>query len=82
MKGKWKKGMVVGKDCNSQPIRVGDTVLLNVQYVRYGDWHEENWECRVLGKPKKTIMPLLQRISDGWIVGNFFDPESDIEVSK
>ena len=80
-KGKWKRGMVVGKDCNSQPIRVGDTVLLNVQCVRYGEWHEENWECEVMGKPEGEP-PILRRLLDDWIVNLDFDPESDIEVSK
>ena len=81
-KGKWKRGMCVGADCNLHPIRVGDTVRLRYdQLVGYGTFSEVYVECEVVGRPKGGL-PMLVVIATGGIWEKEFDPEVDLEVAE
>ena len=81
-KGKWKRGMRVGVDCNLHPIRVGDIVRLRYDYrVGYGEFSEGYVECEVCGRPKGGL-PVLAKIVNGNIVERDFDPEEDLEYVR
>ena len=78
-KGKWKRKQVVCRDCNMQPVRVGDIVRLRYdQRVAPGEWDEVYIECEVCGMPKGGL-PVLAKVTNGNIVERDFDPEADLE---
>ena len=78
-KGKWKRKQVVCRDCNMQPVRVGDIVRLRYdQLVAPGEWDEVYIECEVVGM-LKGCLPMLAVLANGNIWGKDFDPEEDLE---
>lgn len=81
-KGKWKRGMMVCRDCHMQPVRVGDIVSLRYdRQVGFGEWDDAYVDCEVCGMPKNGL-PILAKITNGNIIERDFDPKADLECVR